>query len=88
MLRGQVVVGGDEVNEGKPAPDVFLEAARSLGVDPSSCLVIEDSENGAAAGIAAGMRTIMVRRDGSISPTYATVHEVDPGEVLSWMWRF
>jgi len=83
-----VVVGGDEVNAGKPAPDVFLEAAIRLGVDPGSCLVIEDSEHGAAAGAAAGMRTVMVRRDGSISPDYATVSEVDPDQILSWMWIF
>ena len=83
-----VVVGGDEVNAGKPAPDVFLEAALRLDVDPASCLVVEDSEHGAAAGVAAGMRTVMVRRDGSISPVYATVSEVDPDQILSWMWLF
>jgi len=82
------VVGGDEVPRGKPAPDVFMEAARRLGVETAACLVIEDSEHGAAAGVAAGMRTVMVRRDGSISPVYATVSEVDPDQILSWMWLF
>jgi len=82
------VVGGDEVEHGKPAPDVYLEAARRLGVAPSACLAIEDSDNGAAAGVAAGMRTVMIRRDGSISPTYASVTEVTAGLILSWMWRF
>lgn len=82
------VVGGDEVESGKPAPDVFLEAARRLGVPPSACLAIEDSDNGAAAATAAGMRTIMVRRDGSISPIYASVSEVTADLILAWMWRF
>ena len=42
----------------KPAPDVFLHAAETLGVEPASCLVIEDSVHGIAGAVAAGMRTI------------------------------
>ncbi|KAL9329281.1 hypothetical protein ACSQ67_004284 [Phaseolus vulgaris] len=38
-----VIIGGDEVRTGKPSPEIFLEAARRLGIEPSSCLVIEDS---------------------------------------------
>lgn len=45
---------------GKPAPDVFLHAAEALGVAPSACVVIEDSINGIAAAIAAGMRCIAI----------------------------
>ena len=41
-----VVVSSDEVAHGKPAPDVYLEAARRLGCDPRTCLVVEDSLNG------------------------------------------
>ncbi len=44
-----------EVARGKPAPDLFLHAARRMGAAPSSCLVIEDSLNGLRAGLAAGM---------------------------------
>jgi HAD superfamily hydrolase (TIGR01509 family) len=44
-----------EVAQGKPAPDIFLHAARTLGVAPSSCLVIEDTPTGVAAGVAAQM---------------------------------
>lgn len=51
-------VGGDEVARPKPAPDVFLEAAARLGVEPSACVVIEDSAHGIAAAHAAGMRAI------------------------------
>ncbi len=56
----RVVVSSDEVDHGKPAPDVYLEAARRLGVDPRDCLVVEDSKNGAAAGRAAGMTVVLV----------------------------
>ncbi len=81
-------VGGDEVEHGKPAPDVYLEAARRLGVSPSDCIAIEDAEHGAAAAVAAGMRAVMVRRNGSISPSHATVSEVTADLITAWMWRF
>ena len=55
-----VVVSSDEVPHGKPQPDVYLEAARRLGVDPRRCLVIEDSLNGVLAGKAAGMTVVLV----------------------------
>lgn len=55
----QVVCGAD-VRYSKPAPDIFLEAARRLGVDIRDCLVLEDSFNGVRAGHAAGAVTVMV----------------------------
>ena len=55
-----VIVGGDEVQNGKPAPDVFLKTAEKLGVLPESCFVFEDSANGIRAGYAAGMKCIGV----------------------------
>jgi HAD superfamily hydrolase (TIGR01509 family) len=45
-----------EVAHGKPAPDLFLHAARCMGVVPAACVVVEDSPTGVAAGVAAGMR--------------------------------
>jgi beta-phosphoglucomutase-like phosphatase (HAD superfamily) len=54
------VVPADDVARGKPAPDVYLEAARRLRVAPERCLVIEDSRNGVLAGRAAGMRVVLV----------------------------
>jgi HAD superfamily hydrolase (TIGR01509 family) len=54
------IVSSDDVARGKPAPDVYLEAARRLGVAPAACLVIEDSRNGVLAGRAAGMRVVLV----------------------------
>ena len=52
------LVSGTTVKNPKPAPDVFLEAARQLGVKPNECIVIEDSSNGAKAAKAAGMACI------------------------------
>jgi HAD superfamily hydrolase (TIGR01509 family) len=53
-------VSGDEVARGKPAPDVYLEAARQLGVDPHHAAGIEDSSNGLRAASAAGMLVVAV----------------------------
>jgi beta-phosphoglucomutase family hydrolase len=54
---------GDEVEHGKPAPDVFLLAAKRLGVSPEHCLVIEDTANGIKAAKAAGMFCIAIPCD-------------------------
>ena len=51
---------GAEVENGKPAPDVFLLAAKRLGVKPEECLVLEDSKAGVIAGSSAGAKVIMV----------------------------
>ncbi|MBO1331357.1 HAD family phosphatase [Streptomyces sp. VRA16 Mangrove soil] len=56
-----LIVTRDDVERGKPAPDIFLTAARRLGVQPRACLVYEDSDEGIAAAEAAGMRVIDVR---------------------------
>jgi HAD superfamily hydrolase (TIGR01509 family) len=56
----RAIVSSDEVAHGKPEPDVFLEAARRLGADPASTLVVEDSLNGVRAAQAAGMTTVLV----------------------------
>ena len=58
--RFEVTVSSEEVERGKPAPDVFLEAARRLDVAPERCVVVEDSGNGIRAARAAGMRVIAI----------------------------
>ena len=62
-------VSSEEVGRGKPAPDVFLEAARRIGVEPASAAGIEDSHNGILAARAAGLRVIAIPN-----------HEFAPGE--------
>jgi HAD superfamily hydrolase (TIGR01509 family) len=56
----RVTISGCEITNGKPAPDIFLEAAHRLGVMPQDCWVIEDSKPGVAAARAAGMRVIAI----------------------------
>ncbi|MBL8132767.1 MAG: HAD family phosphatase [Anaerolineae bacterium] len=67
----QTVVYGDDMARGKPAPDIYLETARRLGVDPAHCLGIEDSGNGVRALHAASMKIIAVP-----SPGFALSDEV------------
>ncbi|MBE5958892.1 MAG: HAD family phosphatase [Lachnospiraceae bacterium] len=55
-----VIIGGDMVKKSKPNPDIFLEAAKKLGANPSQCVVIEDSFNGIRAAKAAKMTAYMV----------------------------
>ncbi len=58
--RFTCIVSGDQVSNGKPAPDLFLEAARRLAVLPQTCIVFEDSEAGLQAAKAAGIPAIMI----------------------------
>jgi HAD superfamily hydrolase (TIGR01509 family) len=56
----RVAVSSEEVAHGKPAPDVYLEAARRLDAEPSRCAAVEDSHNGIRSARAAGMRVIAI----------------------------
>jgi HAD superfamily hydrolase (TIGR01509 family) len=56
----RATVSSEEVARGKPAPDVYLEAARRLGVTPDQCAAVEDSESGIRAARAAGMRVVAI----------------------------
>jgi beta-phosphoglucomutase family hydrolase len=62
------IVSGQFVKHGKPAPDIYLEAARRLKIKPQNCLVLEDAESGVNAGFSAGMKVIAV-------PTSATINQ-------------
>jgi len=67
------VVTAEDVSARKPAPDIFLKAARRLGLDPVQCVVIEDAVNGVTAAKAAGMRCVAV----ATSFPAAALHEAD-----------
>ena len=67
-----VVVTADDVTHGKPSPDMFLLAARRMGVDPAACLVFEDAEPGIRAAEAAGMRWVRVPSRPAPAATAAT----------------
>ena len=56
----ECIAGGDEVTHGKPDPALYLLAAARLGVAPEACIAFEDSENGARAAQAAGVRVVIV----------------------------
>lgn len=75
------VVSADEVDQGKPEPDVFLEAARRLGVEPADCVVLEDAAPGAVAAYKAGMRCIAIPYVAATAddPAFATAGLVFPG---------
>ena len=77
-LRFEITVAGDEVEHGKPAPDMFLLAAERLGLAPARCVVVEDSPPGVAAGVAAGMPTLgLCRMPGTEATLRAATRVVD-----------
>jgi HAD superfamily hydrolase (TIGR01509 family) len=55
-----VVLSAEEVKRGKPAPDIFIETAKLLGISPTNCLVLEDSQYGVEAAKSAGMYCISI----------------------------
>lgn len=74
-------ISGDQVPQGKPAPDIFLETARQLFVKPDECIVIEDSANGVKAAVAAGMKCVGFRNpnsgDQDISPAHLIIDDFE-----------
>lgn len=88
----EIIVTGCEVENTKPAPDIFLRTAELLQVDPANCLVLEDSYNGVLGASAAGMKTIMI--PDLLSPTgemreltmgiYPCLEAATP-EILNWV---
>lgn len=60
LQRFSIIVSGDQIVNGKPAPDIFLRAAERLKIAPDRCMAFEDSEAGVMAATSAGMVTIMV----------------------------
>jgi beta-phosphoglucomutase-like phosphatase (HAD superfamily) len=74
-----------EVARGKPAPDLFLHAARGMGVDPRTCLVIEDSELGVRAALAAGMAVCHFAGGAHVRAGYRLPPELRPDHVAGSM---
>ncbi len=58
--RFEHITCGDDVDNGKPSPDIFLKAAKKINMKPDDCLVLEDSRNGIIAAHAAGMKAVMI----------------------------
>jgi HAD superfamily hydrolase (TIGR01509 family) len=76
LERFKAVTGGEEVTNGKPAPDIFLLAAKKLGQPPSACVGFEDSTAGLKGLHSAGIRSVFIKD--VVSP---------PEEVLASVWR-
>lgn len=68
------VVSGEQVPRGKPMPDIFVKTAELLDVQPGDCVVIEDSDHGVRAAVAAGMKVIGFRNPHSGSQLLAQAH--------------
>jgi beta-phosphoglucomutase-like phosphatase (HAD superfamily) len=83
------IVAGDDpaVNNGKPAPDIYLEAARRLNVDPEECLVFEDALSGVRSGKAAGC-TVVAIPDPRFSADERKVFMEEADMVLDSLWQF
>jgi HAD superfamily hydrolase (TIGR01509 family) len=87
------IVSSEEVARGKPAPDVYLAAARALGVEPSAVVAIEDSANGIRSAAGAGMRVVAVPNAHfppdaeSLALSDFVIGGLDELEALSRSWR-
>ena len=70
------VVTSSEVAHGKPSPDIYLYAAERVGVEPASCLAIEDSEPGVRSASAAGLAVVQTRQTATAAPPMPEAHAV------------
>jgi pseudouridine-5'-monophosphatase len=86
-----IVLGDDpRIARGKPAPDIFLLAARELGADPATCVVLEDAPSGVSAARAAGMRVVAVPYPGmdpaqlaDADVVLSSLVEIDPARLAA-----
>ncbi len=74
--RFEFVLTSDDVTHGKPHPEIYLTAARRLGVDPGSMLVLEDSQTGSRAAAAAGAYTVAIPTQHSRGMDFSHTHHV------------
>jgi HAD superfamily hydrolase (TIGR01509 family) len=82
-----VTVAGDEVDHGKPAPDIYRAAVVRLGIDPAASIAVEDTALGADAAAAAGLRTVIVNRMNLPTGQHPVVSAVDADMLLLWLGR-
>jgi len=83
--RFDAIADGTSVEQAKPAPDLFLEAARRLDVAPAACVVVEDATSGVDAALAAGMIAVGIgpqERVGHAHHRFDTPADVDLGQVV------
>ena len=85
----KAIVAGDDpaVKNGKPAPDIYLEAARRLGVDPKECLVFEDALSGVRSGKAAGCQVVAIP-DSRFSKEEKDKFRNEADQVVDNLWQF
>ena len=79
------IADGNSVENAKPAPDLFLHAAKNLDLQPEECVVLEDAESGVEAALAANMKAVGVgpeARVGKAHLVYAAVNDIDIDEIL------
>ena len=79
------IADGNSVENAKPAPDLFLHAAKNLGLEPEECVVLEDAESGVEAALAANMGAVGVgpeERVGKAHLVYSKVRDIDFDEIL------
>jgi HAD superfamily hydrolase (TIGR01509 family) len=82
-----VVVAGDDVDEGKPHPEPYLTAAVRLGVDPTQCLALEDSPTGVTSAAAAGCRVVAIQHIAVIDHPGVRVIGTLVGESIASLWQ-
>ena len=79
------IADGNSVDNAKPAPDLFLHAAKNMDLEPEECVVLEDAESGVEAALAANMKAVGVgpeERVGKAHLVYANVGDIDFDEIL------
>lgn len=86
-----VIVCGEDVNEGKPSPEIYLEAARRLGVSPSHCVVFEDAPLGVEAAVRGGMKCVAVTNSHpaealqGATRVVGSMEEMDLVQLIRWL---
>lgn len=82
------IVDGHQVENPKPAPDIYLRVAQNLGVDPRACVIFEDSPSGIRAARAAGARVVGVNRAGApLDGTDLTIRDFTDPALPAWLAR-